>query len=279
VKTPQDHYIQVGKIETRFWVEGSQGPQVLMIHGLGGYVENWELNIAAIAEYYRVYALDLPGHGLTDKPLDISYKIEDLSIFVRDFMATVHIENADIIGHSLGGAVATRLAIRFSNVVKKIVLVGSAGLGRESSYLFSIMNVPILGELITRPSLEGSANSAKFLVYDPTIMTPESAELNYQIMSQPDAHQCFLMTVRENSNLFGQDKSMYGPNVTGLGTLNKPVLVIWGQEDQLVPVAHAKLAAQALPNARVQIFEKCGHLPMVEHPQVFNELVISFLSN
>jgi 4,5:9,10-diseco-3-hydroxy-5,9,17-trioxoandrosta-1(10),2-diene-4-oate hydrolase len=138
--------------------------------------------------------------------------------------------------------------------------------------------IPILGELLTRPSLKSSANNAKFLVYDPAVMTPESATLNYQMTSQPNAQQAFLKTLRENSNLLGQDKSMYSPNVRGLGRINVPVFLIWGREDKLVPMSHAAVAAQGFPNARVQILEKCGHLPMVEHPQVFNELIVSFLS-
>ena len=268
METPKDHHVKVGKIKTRFWVEGSQGPHVLLIHGLGGYVESWEQNIAPLAEYYQVYALDLPGHGLTDKPLDFSYKIEDLAIFIRDFMGAVQVDKAHIMGHSLGGAIATRLALKFSNVVEKLVLVGSAGLGRESSTMFSLMGIPILGELITRPSLASSANNAKFLVFDPALMTPDSAALNYRMTSLPNAQKAFLKTLRENSYLLGQDKSMYGPNVGGLGKIAKPVLVIWGREDKLVPVSHAEVAAQGLPDVCVQILEKCGHLPMIEHPQV-----------
>jgi 4,5:9,10-diseco-3-hydroxy-5,9,17-trioxoandrosta-1(10),2-diene-4-oate hydrolase len=277
MKTPQDQYIKIGKINTRYWVEGEQGHPVILIHGLGGYIENWLPNLDSLALKHRVYALDLPGHGLADKPLDISYKIADLAKFVVDFMTAFQLESAHIVGHSLGGAIATRLALLFPAAADKLVLVGSGGLGRESSYVFKIMSIPILGEYLTRPSPSGLTDTAKYLVFDPSMMTPEAVEIDYQMASQPNAQKTFLKTLRDNANIFGQDKSMYVPNVNSLETIKNPVLVIWGRQDKLVPVKHAEVAANGFPNVLMKILEECGHQPMSEHPQAFNEIVQSFL--
>jgi pimeloyl-ACP methyl ester carboxylesterase len=279
MKTPQDRYIKVGKINTRYWAEGSEGSPVILIHGLGGYIESWLPNFDTLATQYQVYAVDLLGHGRTEKPLDVSYTIANLTQFVSDFMAALGIEQAHVVGHSLGGAIGTRLALAFPTAVDKLVLVDSAGLGKEATIVLRIASVPFLGEMLTRPSRSGSASSGKMLVYDPEIMTDELVELNYQMAALPGAQKSFLKTLRAVGNLLGQKKSTYGPNVRGLPSITHPVLVIWGRQDKTVPVMHAEVAAKGLPNVRVKILDNCGHLPMLEHSQVFNELLLEFLSN
>lgn len=285
MKTPQDHYIKVGTINTRHWAEGRQGVPVILIHGLSSYIEAWLPSFDVLATNHHVYAVDLPGHGLTDKPLNISYKIADLAQFVKDFMAALQIERAHVVGWSFGGAIAIRLALMFPAVLHKLVLVDSAGLGREgvtfskASLILRIASVPALGEILTRPSRSGSVAFGKMLVYDPAVMTDELTDLYYQRMSLPGAQQAFLRTLRAMGNLFGQYESMYGPNVRGLASITNPVLVVWGRQDPVIPVAHAEVAAKGFPNVRVQIFDNCGHSPVLEHTQAFNELLLEFLSN
>jgi 4,5:9,10-diseco-3-hydroxy-5,9,17-trioxoandrosta-1(10),2-diene-4-oate hydrolase len=279
MEMPVDQYIKVGALQTRFWAEGNNGHPVVLIHGLGGYVESWALSINSLANNYRVYALDLPGHGRTDKPLDVTYDIESLAQFVIEFMAAIEVENAHLVGHSLGGAIATRMTLLNPALLGKLILVASGGLGREVSLYLRIPSIPILGEILTKPSRSGSADAAKTLVYDLASMPPESIELNYQMASQPNAQQAFLKTVRANGNIFGQKRSMYGPNVKGLETIKNSALIIWGRQDQIVPVEHAEVADKGLPNSHLRIFDACGHIPMIEHPETFNELLLDFLSD
>lgn len=275
----EDRYIRVGETNTRYWAEGSEGSPVILIHGIGGTVEAWLPNIDTFALQHRVYAVDLLGHGRTEKPLDASYTIAGLTQFVKDFMTAVGVERAHVVGHSLGGAIATRLASTFPMAVDKLVLVACAGLGKEAALALRISSVPLLGEMLTRPSRSGSASSGKMLVHDPAIISDEMVELNYQMAALPGAQQAFLKTLRANGNLLGQKKSMYGPNLRGLSSITGPVLVIWGREDKTLPVMHADVAAKGLPNARVHVINDCGHLPMLEHSQVFNALLLEFLSD
>lgn len=275
--TPQDRYIKIGQINARYWTEGNQGSPVILIHGIGMYLESWLPSVATLATQHQVYAVDLPGHGKTEKPLNIAYTIENLSQFIKDFMTALDIEKAHIVGHSLGGAISTRLALTQAAAVDRLVLVGSAGLGKEVTMVLRIMSVPVIGEMLTRPSLSGSANTAKMLVYDPAVVTNELIELAYQMSLLPNMQKSFLKVLRANGNLFGQSKSMYVPNTQGLSSITKPVLVVWGQQDQVVPVAHAEIAAKYLPNVSVQIFDNCGHFPMLEHTIDFNKLLLNFL--
>ena len=279
MKTPQDRFIKVGNINTRYWAEGIQGPPVILIHGIGEYIERWLPSFGVLAEKYRVYAVDLLGHGRTDKPLNVSYKIADLAQFVKNFMTTLGIERAHVVGHSLGGAIGTRLTLAQPALVDKLVLVCSGGLGKEVTMLLRIVSIPILGEMLSRPSRSGTESFAKLVVHDAAVMNEELRELAYQMSRPPEMQKSFLRVLRANINLFGQNKSIYGANVQGLPSITNPVLVIWGRQDQIVPVAHAEVATKSLPNVRVQIFDNCGHLPMLEHAQSFNELLLGFLGN
>jgi 4,5:9,10-diseco-3-hydroxy-5,9,17-trioxoandrosta-1(10),2-diene-4-oate hydrolase len=275
MEIPQDKYIQVGHVNIRYWAEGEKGSAIVFIHGIGGCVEAWLSSFTALSSNHRVYAMDLMGQGLSEKPLTISYKINEFSQFIKNFMGALKIEHAHIIGHSLGGAISTRLTIMQPNLVDKLVLVSSGGLGKSISTALRICTVPFLGEFFTRPNYSGTEQSLKALVADPAVITKEVVDLNYKMSSLPGAQQAFLRILRANINpLLGQ---ISGANTHELGTIKNPVLVIWGKQDPTIPVTHANTAADHLPNVHIQVFDKCGHMPMLEHPQEFNALLKDFL--
>ena len=273
--SPQDCYIKVGQFNARYWVVGDKGSPVILIHGIGQYVEHWASAISALAEHHQVYAVDLPGHGKTDKPLNISYTLDDLSQFIKDLMSALGIEKAHIVGHSLGGAISMRLVLRQTAAVDRLVLVDSGGFGREVSMMFRILSLPLLGEMFTRPSLSGSATLLKMFVHSPANITDEMIEHNYQMSTLPGAQQSVLKALRTNVNFWGQiDNS---PDIRAITSITNPVLVIWGRQDNLIPAAHAEIAAEGFPNVRVQIIDNCGHFPMLEHASEFDRLLLDFL--
>jgi pimeloyl-ACP methyl ester carboxylesterase len=279
MQTPQDCYITVGQINTRYWVEGSRGSPVLLIHGLGGFAETWLLTFGALAAHHRVYAIDLPGHGRSAKQLDWACRATDLARFVKGFMAAVGIECAHLVGHSLGGAVSAHLALMFPEMVDRLVLVSSAGLGRELSVALRLGTVPLLGEILTRPGRAKIAQSVGALINAPEDVKQEAVAIWYEIASQPGSQRGTLRTLRANANPLGQHPSQYGPIVAGLGSITHPTLIIWGRQDAVVPLAHARAAARELPNVRLEILEPCGHVPMLEQPDTFRKLVLEFLED
>lgn len=278
MNTVQDHYVQVGPIRARYWSLGSEGSPVLLVHGIGRFVEDWLPSLDGLADRHRVYAVDLPGHGHSDMQFNKSSEIKNLALFIKEFMSTLGIENAHLIGHSLGGAVGTWFALSYPEMAGKLVLVASGGFGRELSGLLRITSVPIVGELLSRPSRKGIADFAKFLVHDPAVMTPDLLERDYQMAARPGAQKSFLKTLRDNASPFGQRKKIIQHIVGGIPSVRNPVLVIWGRNDQIMPVAHANAAVQGFPNAQAHIFEDCGHIPMLEHSHSFNQILLKFLS-
>jgi pimeloyl-ACP methyl ester carboxylesterase len=278
-QTLRDQYVNVGNINTRFRAAGDKGTPVILIHGMGDSLEEWEFNINALAQKHHVYAIDLVGFGHSDKP-EPSYSPEysNFARFVNDFMTVQGIERASLVGSSLGGAISLLFAIQFPEKIEKMVLVNSSGLGKELALVFKLATLPRIGELLIRPSRKGIAMSQKALVYDKTIVTDEQVEIYYQLALVPGWQEYFLSTLRNFAGFRGQRADVMRPIVDNLASITAPTLIIWGQQDQIIPVAHAQVAKERIPNAKLHIFDPCGHIPPRERPEEFNNLVLEFLA-
>jgi pimeloyl-ACP methyl ester carboxylesterase len=277
MQTPQDQYVKVGHINTRFWASGDQGPPVILVHGLGGFIENWVYNIGPQAQRHRVYALDLKGFGRTDKT-PLLREMEELMQFVIDFMAVMNIPQASLVGNSLGGGIVLALAIRFPERVDKLVLVDNAGMGRDVILDFKLVSIPVIGELLSRVSRKSIASLWRKIVYDPALVTDELVELTYELATLPGAHKALLTTLRAGIGIRGQRDHLTRQVLDGLAGIKVPTLIIWGQQDRIIPVAHAQIVAAGIPGARLQIYDHCGHMPQLECPDEFNKLVLEFLA-
>lgn len=272
----KDQYVKVGQIETRFWTLGDEGTPVIMLHGLGGSVEDWQPNINSLAQHHRVYAVDLAGFGRSEKP-PVVFTFSYGAQFVNDFMEVQHIKRASLIGNSIGGAVILRFAIQFLDKVDKLVLVNSAGLGRELAFILRFVTLPLIGELLTRPSRKGMALSLKQSVCDSNLITEELVESSYNLAILPKAQKYFLSTLRGCADFRGQHTENILSIVNNLATITAPTLIIWGRQDRILPVAHAYVAKERIPNAELRILDPCGHLPQLECSEDFNALVLEFL--
>jgi pimeloyl-ACP methyl ester carboxylesterase len=271
---PQDQYVKVSSVNTRYWQAGDSGNTVILLHGGGGYIELWKHNISELAKQHRVYAFDMVGAGRSDR-LDNDYTFDFMAQFTRDFMKALDIPKASLIGTSAGGGVALTFTLNFPELVDRLILVGSAGLGKEINFLLRITTLPGLGKLFSSPSKSGVAMLCKQAVYDSKLINDEIVEEFYQMATLPGAAEATLNLGRSNFNIWGQ---FYQSLAERLHTIANPTLIIWGRQDSMVPVTHAQNAAKIIPNTRLEIIEKCGHWSPIEHPQKFNQLVLEFLS-
>jgi 4,5:9,10-diseco-3-hydroxy-5,9,17-trioxoandrosta-1(10),2-diene-4-oate hydrolase len=277
VGTPADQYIKVGEINTRYWVSGDARTTVILLHGIGDAIDTWGPNIKALAEKHRIYAIDMVGFGRTDKP-PIRYSLPLGVRFVRDFMEAQQIEQATLIGNSMGGLISLQFTIQFPDRVEKLVLEDSAGLGKGVAAFFRLFSLPVLGELLTRPSRWGVAWLLKQVIYERSLITDEMVELYYQLASLPGAQRCFLSSLRSGIGFGGQRGDMIRSIVSSLSTIEVPTLIIWGRQDHVIPMAHARVAKEMIPNSRLEILDSCGHAPHLEHSQKYNKLVLEFLA-
>jgi len=272
-----DRYVHVDSVRARYWELGAGAP-VLLIHGLGASVETWEETLRVLAKTHHVYAVDLVGFGYSDKPA-ADYTVDYLVDFIRGFMDVAGLEQATLIGHSLGGALVLRLAILHPDRASKLVLVDSAGLSRKVGLGLRLASLPLVGELLLRPSPEKTRQALKPFFHDPILLTGAFVDLNYDLITQPGAQAAYLSTVRSLASVFGARRHIGDGIIARLEEIRVPTLVIWGAQDAIVPVAHAEIARDRIANAQIHILPECGHMPMMEKTEEFHRLVGRFLVN
>jgi pimeloyl-ACP methyl ester carboxylesterase len=272
---PSDQYCETPSGRLRF-VEAGSGPPVVLIHGIGRSLHDWTENIDALAQSHRVIALDMLGFGLSEKP-EIRYTVDLQARALCEFMRTLGLEPAALVGNSLGGAVALTLALKHPELVSKLVLVAPAGMGERGASFFTWMALPLVGEWVTRPSLKGSQQVLHALFKDTKFHTEARAQRDFELGQMPGAQRVFLSMLR--SMVHGnQLRPQLLKNLRDrLGELEMPTLMIWGQQDQILFSHYAAAAAATLKNGRLQIFDPCGHFPMIECADAFNDMVLEFL--
>jgi 4,5:9,10-diseco-3-hydroxy-5,9,17-trioxoandrosta-1(10),2-diene-4-oate hydrolase len=273
----QDRYIQVGAINTRYWCAGNQGDPVILLHGGGSSIEVWGYNIQALAQHHRVFAFDMVGTGLSDKPT-VPYSLDYQLQFLTTFLDTFDIQQASLIGNSMGGSIALKFALQSPERVRKLGLVSSFGLGREIDFadrLFAAF--PAIARLIP-PSRKGVKLVLNSCVYDPKSVPEEWIELNFQRFQLPGCKEALISLLITNLDLWGVRREVFSPIVQQLDQIEVPTLIIWGKQDAIIPVSLAEVAARKIPQSRLHIFEHCGHWAQVEYPEQFNHLVLEFLA-
>jgi pimeloyl-ACP methyl ester carboxylesterase len=257
------------------YVEMGDGPPVVFVHGLSGCWQNWLENIPFFARKHRVIAMDLPGFGSSDLPNE-EISIPGYGRFVNSFLESIGVEHAALIGNSMGGFIAAETAISHADRVDRLVLVSAAGglpitrvrdrLGIGAfrvSYPFTPPLIARRTALMNRPRLR--AAMLLTVVRYPSRISPE---LVWEV-SAGAGKPGFVAALRALANYDFRDR---------LSSIDDPTLVVWGRNDQIVSVRGADVYERLIPGARKVIFEKTGHVPMLERPARFNRLVEEFLA-
>lgn len=273
---PQDQFVQVGGFRARYWKVG-QGAPILLLHGIAHSLRAWDPNIAGLAARHTVYALDIIGHGLTDKPTS-SYHISDLAKFVHDFMAAVDLPKAHLVGHSMGGAIAMRFAITYPSQVDKLVLVAPAAIGGEVALGFRLASLPLLGEYLTRPNWKRLQTVSRGLVFDKTVIKDDFVDWQYEYASLPGAQAANLAIIRTHLNFFGFKDWVLEMAKSDLNHFKTPTLIIWGEDDDVIPLEPSRARLNEMKNVTLHTLRYCGHQVQLEYPEEFNRLVLNFVN-
>ena len=275
-KPLQDKYIKVSSVNTRYWNEGTQGTPIVLLHGGGSAIEVWTHNIHSLARDHRVFAFDMVGSGLSDKPA-VAYSVEYQLQFLQDFMDTLGIQQAHLIGNSMGGSVALKFALKSPERVSQLGLVSSFGLGREIDIYDRLLAAfPAIAKLIP-PSRSVVRMVLNDCVYNPKSVPEEWIESSFQGLNLPGRKEALISLLTTNLDFWGVRREVFSPIVQKLAQIEVPTLIIWGRQDSVIPVSHAYTAARKIPHSRLHIFERCGHWAQVEYPEEFNQLVSEFM--
>ncbi len=236
---------------------------LLMIHGFGGDLKNWQFNQPDLAADRAVYAIDLPGHGGSSKTLDGDGSVAWLAEAVRGAMAALDIDRAHLVGHSLGGAVALQMALDEPVRIASITLVCPAGLGAE-------INAGYIEGFIRADRRKEMKATVEALFADPSFVSRDMVEdlLKYKRL---DGVLAALQRIADVSFPGGRQATVLADRLDGLTV---PVQAIWGAEDRIVPPAHAT----ALPQARRHVLPGAGHMVHIEKPAETNRLIGEFVA-
>ena len=256
-----------------------EGPAVLLIHGMAGSSETWRAVMPELARTHRVLAPDLLGHGESAKPLG-DYSLGAFASGLRDLMGVLGIPRATVVGQSLGGGVAMQLAYQHPELVERLVLVSSGGLGRDVSWMLRALTLPgaeFLMPVIFPSFVRDAGDAIGRFVVDHGWRSPHVAEmwLAYKSLSGVENRHAFIRTLRSVIDPGGQSVSA---NDRLYLTAAMPTLIVGGDEDPIIPVSHALAAHEAMPGSRLEILEGVGHFPHVERPRRFVELLQDFLA-
>jgi pimeloyl-ACP methyl ester carboxylesterase len=258
---------------------GGSGPVLVLIHGMAGSSATWDPVLPQLVERYTVVAPDLPGHGDSDKPRG-DYSLGAHAAAIRDLLTTLGHDRATIVGQSFGGGVAMQLAYQHPERCERLVLVASGGLGQEVALLLRALTLPGAEHLLPI-ACNGTVRDAGTAVtgwLDRIGLRPVPvvAEMwrSFASLSDGPTREAFQHTLRSVVDLHGQrvnatDRLYLAADV--------PTLIVWGDRDPIIPIAHAHLAHDVIPGSRLEVFEGAGHYPHCEQPDRFVEVLVDFL--
>ncbi|HEX5309846.1 MAG TPA: alpha/beta hydrolase [Solirubrobacteraceae bacterium] len=260
-------------------IELGEGPPIVFVHGLSGSWPNWLEQLPTFATDHRVIAMDLPGFGHSPMPTETI----TISLYARildSLLETLGVSAATVVGNSMGGFVSSELAIAFPQRVERLVLISAAGLStyrhkrveRVEPYLRRVapMVAAYTGFTATRSDWmsrrAGLRNiSLGFVTRHPSRLPGPLAAEQIRGVGKPG----FMQALRANIDY---------PIRERLPEIACPTLIVWGEQDQVIPVSDASVFEELIPGSRKVVFEDTGHVAMLERPAAFNELLAEFMA-
>ncbi|OBI36966.1 alpha/beta fold hydrolase [Mycobacterium colombiense] len=265
-----------------FVCEAGAGPAVVMLHGGGpgaSGVSNYSRNIGALAEHFRVIVPDMPGYGRSAKGIDHSDPFGYLADMMRGLIDELGIETAHLVGNSYGGAAALRLALDTPQRVGKLVLMGPGGIGTTRGLPTHGLKALLSyygGDGPSRDKL--AAFIRTYLVYDGAAVPDDLIDLRYQASIDPEVIAD--PPLRRPSGPTAP-RTLWRMDLTRdsrLKNLRTPTLVLWGRDDKVNRPAGGPMLLNMMPNAELVMTSHTGHWMQWERADLFNELVVEFLS-
>jgi pimeloyl-ACP methyl ester carboxylesterase len=246
---------------------------------MAGTSDNWSGVLESLAQHHTVIAPDLPGHGASAGGRG-DYSLGSLATGLRDLLLMLGHERATLVGHSLGGGIAMQFAYQFPEMVERLVLVSSGGLGPEVSPILRAAALPGADLFISATARAGQTAGG---VIGRGLSTlglkpgPDVAEVarGYASLAEPRRRKAFLATLRSVIGTEGQQISASDRLYLAEAV---PVLIVWGARDPIIPARHGEDAHRALPGSQLEIFEGAGHMLQMEQPGRFIAVLERFLA-
>jgi len=254
--------------------QASSRSPVLFVHGLGGQWQNWIQNIPRVALDRRVVALDLPGFGLSPMPSE-PISIPFYAQVVEELAATLELGNVALVGNSMGGFVGAELVIDFPARVERLVLVSAAGITTNNLFRAPVVTLGRAAAAVTVYTAARHRQTARrpvsrHLALSLVARHPSrlDADLAWEAMIKGAGKPGFNDALRANLEFDFRER---------LPEIACPTLIVWGEDDAVLPVEDANEYERLLPDARKLLMRDTGHVAMLERPGAFNDMLMEFL--
>lgn len=277
--TSKESYVEVRGARVRVHESGDPAhPPVLLLHGIGRSLEDWEPQQERFAGDHRVISVDMPGFGLSQRLPEPT----TLRLLAEGVLATLDVlgehRAVHVMGNSLGGAVTMQLSASAPDRVATLTLVNSAGFGKEVTIVLRLLTVPGLGaRLLGAADRSAMRRSERALFFDGSFVTEERIDHALRVAQQPESAAVFLEVARALGTFRGVSARWRSDLLTEVARHPKPTLIVWGDRDLILPAHHVRAARAALPHAQSHVFADTGHMPQVERADEFATLARGFL--
>jgi pimeloyl-ACP methyl ester carboxylesterase len=261
------------------YLEAGEGPPLLLIHGIAEAAWAWEVIMPALARQHRVIAPDLLGHGRSAKPRG-DYSLGNHATLMRDLMISLDIDRATLIGHSLGGGISMQFAYQYPERCGRMVLVASGGLGQDVTFVLRSLGLPgadlVAPLVLSNTTRDMMLGTARWLGRRGFKASPGQKAMwrGYAGLTEPATRAAFIATVRAVIDQRGQ-------RVSAVERLylarTMPTMLLWGENDRIIPVSHAYSAHEEMPGSRLEVIKGAGHFVQLEKPERVAELILDFL--
>lgn len=272
-KYAKGKFIKLDGYSTHY-IEKGEGEPVILIHGFLYDSYMWNKNIDALADKFKVYAIDLWGFGYSTRdPMDYGYQLYANQLL--KFMDALDIQKASLIGQSMGGGTSIFFSVNHRDRVNKLILVDPAGMPNPLPLIGKITNLPKIGEFLLRLKSDFYRKMvlSTTFIYDKEFVTESYFENVTRFHKIKGTIEILLKILRK------QFFHTLSDEIHRLGEMDVPILIIFGRQDKAVPLERGKEMHNILRGSRLEIFENAGHCPHDEQSQKFNQLAVDFLSS
>jgi len=248
--------------------EGEGFPLVLL-HGAFSSLHTFEPWVEELKSYFRIIRVDLPGFGISNSRVDHSYGISVYTDFLQQFLDVMDIERCHLAGSSLGGWISWEFTLKYPERIETLTLLDAAGFMDTSAIPlpFKMARTPFVGKIIQYVIRKNVLEQFLRQVYfDQDKITPELVDRYYDLFSREGNPEAFLSLVN----------GKFKDNTRKLKYITTPTLIIWGEEDQWIPVDYAYKFHSKIPNSKLVVYEHVGHIPMEEIPKMTAQDLLEF---
>ena len=272
--TAASAFVDVMQMQVHYRDEGNKNDSLplVLIHGTGASLHTWEESVKLLTDSFRVITLDLPAYGLTGPNPKRIYSQAFYAQFIDEFLKRIHVNKCIIGGNSLGGAIAWNYTYEHPTKVEKLILIDAAGypmISESKPIAFTLAQIPVLKHMLNYITPRFLAKKSVMNVYDdPTKVTEKVVDRYFDLFLREGNRQAFV----DRMNF-----SIYPDHLTRISTIKTPTLIVWGENDKLIPIENAQKFHADLPNDTLVVLEKTGHVPMEENPNRTVDAIRLFL--